>query len=452
MEQFVDSTLRKAAIEQSRRETFDYTNKTDMLASIAAWMAKSDNYSPDKEALRSQMKAYLDKRGLNADLDDLLKEFLNARIFVSKLESGVSFRYRGVLEYFIALRMAGDPDFKEWVLHDDRYLGYANEINYYAGKVRNDASLIDIIADRYAEILAETLSEIGDIDLRDFEDLRLPGDDKEDDIDILSKQIVGPALSREERDAELEIDDEGYSDEAQDIVRANLRDVSDKLAASLFLYSGLIKNMELITDSEKRRHLSVIWRGWATILAISLRFAPRLAKDRRIRISNALYEVQAPQGMSDRVLLRKMLLLLPHIHIRLLTGALGTEKLERQLVEASFEEFDEPKITNFLRAGVISELRLDATPSTIANLATQLSENYYLLWSLVVHIGELRRMDRVKEEHFEKLEKPLAGAIADLRGGTPSARADIKRQQLARLAKDRLMLSYKRKRDKKAGS
>jgi hypothetical protein len=83
-----------------------------------------------------------------------MAEFLTGRIFVSKAEGRISFRYRGVLEYFIALRMTAKASFKEWAIADEWYLRYVNEIQYYAGKLRNDAALVDLIAERDERIKA----------------------------------------------------------------------------------------------------------------------------------------------------------------------------------------------------------------------------------------------------------------------------------------------------------
>jgi predicted MPP superfamily phosphohydrolase len=447
MEQFVDSTLRKAAIEQSRRETFDYTNKTDLLSHIASWMARADEYVVSKEAVRAEMKSYVDNRGLNVDLDDLMTEFLSARIFIARSEARVSFRYRGVLEYFIALRMTTDVAFKEWVMEDERYLRYVNEIQYYAGKLRNDAALVDVVAERHERILAEALSDIGDFDLRQLETIVLPNDKDGATITATAREIAQPPLTQEEKDAELEADLPTDAEDRQEVFRPKVEEAQDRVMLSLVLYSGMIKNMELIPDADKRRHLSAIWRGWAILLIAALRFAPRLAEERRLRINGALYEVQAPHGMSDATLLKHMMLSLPHVHVKLLSAALGTEKLERQLTEPSLSERDEPKIYEFFRTGLIADLRLAATPNAVGTLADRLRDNQYLLWSLVVHIGELRRLDRVREEHFLALEGPLAGAIANLRGGTHEARLKEKGRQRARLARDRLMLTMKRDRD-----
>jgi predicted MPP superfamily phosphohydrolase len=442
MEQFIDSTLRKAAIEQSRRETFDYTNKTHLLSHIAAWMATSENYVPTKEAVRAEMKEYVDARGLNVALDELLHEFLTARIFIGRSDGRISFRYRGVLEYFIALRMTIDEIFKAWVMEEDRYLSYVNEIQYYAGKLRNDKDLVDLIGERHNYIFTHALGDIGDAQLSQLESIQVPNDTA--DVEALAEDIGSAPLSAEQKDSELEAQVPRDAVDRQEVYRPSPDEIADGVMLSLILYSGVIKNMELISDADKRRHLSAIWRGWSSMLVVALRIVPRIAKERRVRINGALYEVQAPFGMSNSTLLKHMMLRLPHVHVRAISSTLGTEKLERQLTEPNLEEEAEPKIYDFLRTGLIADLGLTATPGAVDALATRLKNNHYLLWCLIVHVSELRRLDRVKEEHFQALEEPLAGAIANLRGGTHKARAEEKRRQMARLGKDRLMLTMQR--------
>lgn len=447
MEQFVDSTLRKASIEQSRRETFDYTNKTDLLSHLAAWMARTNDYVPSREAARSELKHYIDAQGLIANLDELIVEFMSARILVQKTDNRIAFRYRSVLEYFIALRMTSDVSFRDWVLDESRYLSFVNEIQYYAGKLRNDLSLVEVVGVRHAAILGDALADIGEVDLEQLGAIHLPLDDGAADLDASVYELAKPPLSQDEKDAELEAEFPSDAEDRQEVFRPRAKAPSDRVLLSLILYSGLAKNMELIPDVEKRKHLSAIWQSWSVLLVAALRFAPRLAKERRVRINGALYEVQAPQGMSDASLLRKLMLLLPHVHIRLLSSALGTEKLERQLTEPMLDQAKEPLIFELFRTGLIADLQLAATPSAIQALAAKLRNHPYLLWSLIVHLGELRRLNRIDEEHFRSLEEPIAGAIANLKGGSQSVRADEKRKQLSRLARDRMTLSMRRERD-----
>jgi len=231
-----------------------------------------------------------------------------------------------------------------------------------------------------------------DLDLDQFETIQLPTDDDGEAIASTELEIAQPPLTKEEKDTELEAQLPVDAEDRQEVFRPNVDQAADRVMLSLALYSGMIKNMELITDADKRRHLSMIWRGWAIMLVAALRLAPRLAKERRLRINGALYEVQAPFGMSATSLLRKIMILLPHVHVRLISGALGTEKLERQLTEPTLSEDGEPKIYEFFRTGLIADLRLAATPSAIKALAHKFRDNKYLLWSLIVHVSELRRL------------------------------------------------------------
>jgi hypothetical protein len=294
--------------------------------------------------------------------------------------------------------------------------------------------------------MSGALSQIGDLDLLQLESIQLPLGSNEIDDDV---DIAAPPLTQSEKDAELELEIPVDAEDRQEVFRPKISEYSDRVLLSLILYSGLVKNMELIPDSDKRRHLASIFRGWAILLVASLRFAPRLAKERRVRINGAMYEVQAPQGMSDATLLRQMMLRLPFVHARLISGALGTDKLERQLSEPTLDQEGEPKIIDYFRTGVIADLRLASMPGAVEALVAKLRNNHYLLRSLIVHITELRRLDRVTLEHFKRLEAPLAAAIASLKGGSHVARENEKQRQIRRLAKDRLLLTIKRDQEKR---
>lgn len=251
-------------------------------------------------------------------------------------------------------------------------------------------------------------------------------------------------MTKEEKDEELEADMPRDAEGRQEVFRPKVDHMEDKFFLSLILYSGLVRNLEHMTDPKKREHLANVWKSWATVLLGSVRLAPRIAKERKLRINGILYEVQAPQGMSDNALLKQMLLRLPAAHIKMISTAMGTEKLRRQLVEPTLEESQEPKVIRMLRVGLISELRLDETPGAVNELVQVFRENTYLLWSMVIHLSELRRLDRIRPEHQVELIEPTATAVSNLFAGSPSARADKKREQISRLKRENLLLTLKR--------
>ncbi|MFW2448815.1 MAG: metallophosphoesterase [Qipengyuania pacifica] len=445
MEQFVETTLEKAAENQSYRATFDFNNKANLLSYVAAWMARENQYVPLREDVRGAMRKCLDEMGLDAPpLDELMDEFLSAKIFERRSKDRVAFRYRGVMEYFIAYRMTVDPAFKDWVMAEDRYLTFVNELLYYAGKTRNDPSLIDLVRDRHMEIFGEATKHLQPIDLSIFDTYILPKDDEGETIEDAAERIVTPPLTAEEKDEEFDIDIPKDEEGRQEVFRPKITDVHEALMFSLMLYSGLLRNFEHMTDAMKREHMGHIWRSWGTVMLDSARLAPRLASERKVRMNGILYELQAPKGMSDSAVLKQMLLTLPHAMIRMIATTMGTEKLRKQLIEPGLEEGLEPKVIKMFRVGLITELRLDETPGAVSDLVSALRDNMYLLWSFVIHLSHLRRHDRIREDHVRALMPPTASAIADLGGGSKKDRADRKSKQMARLQREQLLLKMKR--------
>src|SRR3546814_9744044 len=91
--------------------------------------------------------------------------------------------------------------------------------------------------------------------------------------------------------------------------------------------------LELIPDELKRQHLSRVLRGWAYLTANTIYLVPLIAKHRRCRINGVLYDVRAPHHWSDADVARMLFLETPNTVSNLMFHRLGTEKLQRQLLE-----------------------------------------------------------------------------------------------------------------------
>ncbi|MEQ9445811.1 MAG: hypothetical protein RJS98_09620 [Rhodospirillaceae bacterium] len=451
IEQFVDVTLRKGAVEQSQREIFDYTNKTALLAHVAEWMAMEDNYVPEIETVRTVMKSYIDNLGLKVDLTALLNEFFSRRIFIRKAESRLSFRYRAMLEYFIALQMVNSEHFREWVCDETRYLQYINEIQYYAGKLRKDEKLIKLIEARFLQLVMQAEDDLGKIDLQRITDLKLPRKGgSTSSVEHLSQQLSDGPLSQEEKDAELEAELPRDVEERQEVFRPKIDNPGQEFLVALLLYSGIVKNMELLGDIDKRSHLNNIWLGWSMFLHISLMIVPKLAQHRKLRINGVLYEISAPKSISDEELTRMISLNLPGGISDLLTASLGTEKLDRQLTEPLLNEDKAPLVYEYFRTSLISELQLPATATTIKVALERLSKSEYLSESMIWRIHKLRRLGKFEEEQFSAIAPSVATAIANLQGGSAKDRRDQKRTQLEKLNKQGVRLKLQKSLEDKA--
>ncbi|MDH7802409.1 MULTISPECIES: metallophosphoesterase [unclassified Rhizobium] len=443
IEQFVDATLRKGSADQSKRETFDYSNKTSLLAHLAGWMARQNCYEPSQENLREEMKSYITNIGLVANLDEILTEFFAAKIMRKLPDSRVSFRYRAVLEYFIATEMIKNQDFKDWVLDDVRYLTYINELHYYAGLTRNDTRIADLLYERFNAILEDN-QLAAPFDPADIATVKLPRKGSAESLAQLSSHVLGQPLTKEEKDAALDGEIPRDVEERQSVFRPRIEHPGHRLLVGLFLFSGIIKNMEQIPASNKRKHLKLAWKGWAWLLSASLAIVEELAKKRQMRINGVLYEISAPLSMTNEELGRRIAITMPASITKFIAAAMGTEKLQLQLTEPTLDDAEDPLVYEFFRSCLIAELGLNVTPSAVRNALKTLAKSDYLLEALAWKLGELRRMDEIAQHHFEAVQSDLAGTIVRLTGGDEGK---DKSRQIEQFKREGLLLKMQRQKD-----
>ena len=152
IERFVEYLLEKSSLREAARGTFDFTNKVHVLANLAEHMAAADQYVLTEEETLSVVQTYLKGVGLVQNASVLVSTFVNSRVLVTRPDGGISFRYRAFLEYFVACQMRFNTRFKSWVLDEERYLSFANEIGHYAGIARDDIALLELMGERFAPI------------------------------------------------------------------------------------------------------------------------------------------------------------------------------------------------------------------------------------------------------------------------------------------------------------
>lgn len=328
-------------------------------------------------------------------------------------------------------------------MEEERYLQFVNEIQYFAGKLRNDADLVDEIGRRFEAALISFQTETSDLDPRQIQLTRLPGKDGELANGLLNQYVESP-LTQEERDTELETELPQDVEGRQEVFRPEIKDTGQKLLISLILYSGVVKNMELIADTRKRQHLSALWRGWSIFWLLSLIVVPQIARQRRFRMNGVLYEINAPHAMPDAELARNIALRMPTGIGHLMSANLGSEKLERQLTEPDLNTVDEPLSFEFLRTSLIADLKLSATPGSIKAALKRFESSPYLTEALVLKIADLRRMDRIGQRHLNAILPTLAEALAGLKGGAKKDRLEEKRRQMHRLNQEGIILKMRR--------
>lgn len=431
IEQFVEHLLEKRRPAEAVRSTFDFKNKTHVLAHIAKHMVDTDTYVLSQDELHDTVRSFLQQTGLAWDSLEIVRNFIDSRVLARKGDGRIRFRYRAFCEYFVAQRMLIDSQFRAYVLAEANYLRFLNEIQYYAGMSRVDADLVNLVGDRFAA-LTEAAQKLWPIDLHKLDAFRLPAGSSDNLIEQFEVQMEALPLTAEERDAHLQADLPQDAEHRQEVFRPVLTE-EQRWIVALLLYSGIVKNLDMIDDTCKRRHLDAIFTGWGHLTAISLAIVPLLAKQRQMTVNGVNYAVLLPHHFSEAEVAAHLYVDLPQSISRLILSFLGTEKLQRQLLEPDLQTTPPPAVARYYRDIMAADLRLGDWISNLSMFANSLGDAPYIQELLMRKIADTYLMGDYPESSAPRLKRLFADTIAALRGAGRKHRTEIRAKAIQRL-------------------
>ncbi|HEY2010487.1 MAG TPA: metallophosphoesterase [Rhizomicrobium sp.] len=440
LERFIDITLDRYALKEAQRSTFDSTNKTHLLAATAKWMCENDKYTVDFSELYDFTQKWLSDRALKYAADSVLGELLSARL-LSRWGNDLGFTYRSFLEFFVAKAMQLDTSFKTWVTHQDRYLSYTFELEYYSGLDRNDSELLKLLADRFVGLETSAMAQMGaEPDLNLLEDLKPPPNkDGFDVATITEQQLKLPSLTEAERDEILEAELPVDASHRQEVYRPAFDNDATRWFSALILYSRVFRNMEFVSADEKAANLKILLRSWAKFMMIFIQMIPNLAKHKIFFINGIKYEVLAPKDMSETVLSRHLLMSAPRAVAAQLFEHLSSEKLAGTLEdEARFT--GEPAIITLLRRSLYSDMRLPEFIRVIGKTFEDLKRFGYLAEAFLWKVNYNYRRMFLEEHEDQTFRRMLARVLAVRTGERGKQLNDAEAKALQDLEKSRLII------------
>jgi predicted MPP superfamily phosphohydrolase len=159
MEIYVEIVLEKLHEHNVYRDSFDFTNKVQLISRIAHDMLLKDDidYSMTYGDFVKSIERYLKTLvGFNFDSEVLAKYLLDKRIFSRYGGNRVRFSYSCFFNFFLAKRMEFDPDFRDYVMDEKWYHLFHREIDIYTGLVRSDKRMFNTLFDRFEKKFKET--------------------------------------------------------------------------------------------------------------------------------------------------------------------------------------------------------------------------------------------------------------------------------------------------------
>lgn len=417
IERFIETLLQKRSLGEVERKKFDFRNQVHYLGHVAESMCKNNCYVLKYDELFELTCAYLKNLGLNFGAREIINNTVSSKVFLEKpLDGTVAFRFRAFLEFFVATKLREDVRFKEWVLDEDRYLSFLNEVEYYAGLERNDVSLLQAVSkrhlDHYFLLFGDDFDKVLEGD--QFSSLPTSLESSKRFAEELSEQMQEAPLSEKERDevldAELPRDAEGR----QEVFRPLADTPQDKYILSLFMYTNLVKNTELIEDTEKRYHLSWVLKSWSSSIVVSFLAIPSLVKNRRMTLNGLNYTVSYPRDFTDEYVARRIALGLPKEISRMVHWLIGTEKLEQQLTVQTSQELGEPNVTAFLRSSLYIDLKLNGWWKEPGRFISKTQGDSYFQEVMLSKAADVYRLGAFSKSAGKELEDEIANTHARL--------------------------------------
>jgi hypothetical protein len=433
IERFVEFLLEKPALSDVQRSAVDFKIKEHILAHVAGSMARADKYILSRMELYEVVKEHLTKFGFAWDPDDIIDMFIKSRVLSKHPDGRISFRYRAFLEYFVAKQMMEDGGFNSWLLEEDRYLMFSNELLYYSGLIRNDASLLELVGERFEKANQQAINDLQWMpDIRKIDEFTPPLATSEEDLfEEFERQMDLPPMTPDERDEILEGEIPVDSGARQQVYRPTISHIGHRWTMALLLYSGLLKNMELISDGDKRRHLAAILKSWGLLAGMSLAVVPTLAKHREFKVNGVLYKINYPTRFNEAKIARSLYIDMPNCVGRLLLSVLGTEKLEKQLAEPALDEANEPSIVTYYRHSLIADMKLRSWVTGLERLYNRIRHSAYLTEVFLRKTTALYMIGDAAEKDSRDLKEVVGKVIAISRtkGGKERARRKARAMQ-----------------------
>lgn len=263
---YVDNLLdrKRLALDKSSKLKFEeFKNYLGALSHFLIYDREDKGYAATYTEIVTFTNGYREKNmRFVIEVKDVVNLIIEKNILRKVYEDYYTFRLNGVFEYFLALHMTNDQNFRESIIRNDHYyLSFKNELELYAGFERNGENYLNTIYERTKSIfknLHETYSKT-DIDtqllqkISEVFDVTLP-------ISKLGNQYK-KALPPEKQDeilSELQPSDLNKSEVKVKDYYENIEETSENLEQALHILARVYRNSTTQNDKQVNEILDYI--------------------------------------------------------------------------------------------------------------------------------------------------------------------------------------------------
>lgn len=313
-------------------DIFDYKNRMRLMSHVAVRMLKSkeNSYQISYGDYNNIVGEYLKKMSFDKiySPSKIADDFVSLGIMIKEEDDKIHFRFSCFFEFSLAFAMHEFPDFKEYVLKEENYLNFVNEISYYTGLYRSEDEILEKILERmdkdYVKVNEMVFAEDRNVDNSFNNNFTL--------LSRIDSEELLASLPHKQTEEEKEISDDlqlSHLDKSPDAIeRKETKNQIQEYSRQLLLAMNVLRNSEEITKEGMK------YESYVKVLRHSISYAllfHSIVKYMIDKIREKLKEKSLPEErLKD---LNFVIHCLPVIHECMLKDNLSSFKLSEILQE-----------------------------------------------------------------------------------------------------------------------
>lgn len=442
LENFIERLFKKQSKIEIYAETFDFTNKQMLLADVAKEMYDHDdeNYRISYPDLFAFIESSLNIRRFDFSAEKVLEHFLDKGILVKESENShvyIRFRFTCFFQYFLMKYMEYDQDFLDYVLAEDNYLYFHNEIDYYTGIKRNKTNILEIVIERMNNRYYDLVADISE----------LPN--TYDEV-FLSQEIVSRKMGADflkkltlHRPNEKEIDE--LHDELLESLKVEkgVRKKNKELTEMQQLERYWVLASKVLKNTEETKIEGIKDSAYRDILHCSMAFAVlyKCALDQHLKLKH-----EKDEPINENLEITKDLI--PFLHEFALFTLAGSKKLSAVIRDKIRNDLNDRQVSDFekfVSVFLYSDLKGKDYQKLISQFVKKIRHGYIYDMALFKIVSYY--FFRSEKENLDNAFENIIGDIIVKSKG----RKVIKKRKVYEENKDKgeIILSYRRKRNKR---
>lgn len=436
LENFLERLFAKADTYNVYSSNFTYKNKESMLTDIAYKMYQENKiqYRLSYGELRTFIESSLKEKMFDFDVDVILEHFINKGIFTLEWVDSIKyvrFKFGCFFQFYLMKNFDKNPEFKKYVLTDDNYLNFINELDYYTGLKMDDIETVELVISRMKNAYESLNAQFEKLPKK----IDTPFETIHTIVEKINKEKIETITSelKETEEDYYESKDLELENQSSKKIEKKIDDMNliQKLERHWVLASKILKNSEEITKKGfKVEAFKEVIRASMSYAGLYKIVLMKKKQDTNEEIDEQFYLVYK---------------LLPFLHQVILTQNIGTAKLNLVIEEVisseelkSFSDF-EKFIYTFIYADLNGKHKFKYISELVKNATT-----YYIKDMIFLKVLEYYyRQDTSVED--ENKYKNILGDIVEEKGLTESSKRPLhkKGRFISKIEKEKLERTLK---------